>query len=294
MMPLWAILRHDLRSLRAGWLVRIWLGATAFLSLLVVASCWAQVPTTYLIGWLLFPYLVAPWFLVAIVLGADPVSGTRAEALADGILSRPVTRYEYLVGAWLARVVTVVGVYLVVIVPAVVLVYWAKRPGVADDGTTLYGVVASVGVVGLVLTFLVTLGFFLGTLLRRPLLAIVVALFVWFPISLVLNVYDLQELSPLSLNRALPDLLRQPWRADASQADEEKKPEAKEESGWGARFGSVFGLPSLPETSPPPETPEFFQRQREDFSLSRVVLGYTVPTLLALSLTMLSFCWRDL
>lgn len=291
MMPLMAILRHDLRSLRGSWLVRIWLGATTFLSLLIVASCWAVVPTTYVIGWLLVPYLVAPWFMVAIVLGADPVSGTRAEALADGILSRPVTRYEYLVGAWMARVVTVVGVYLMVIVPAVVLVYWAKRPGVADDGTTLYGVVASVGVVGLVLTFLVTMGFFLGTLLRRPLLAIVVALFVWFPVNLILDVYDLQEFSPLSLNRALPELLQKTWGTETPQAEQ---PVPEEPKGWLDQVTGVFALPAVPATPPPPEAPKFYQRQREGFSLLRVILGYGIPTLLALAVATLSFCWRDL
>ena len=289
-MPLLAILRHDLRLLRGSWLVRLWLGASVLLTLLIMGACWAAVPTSFLIAYVLVPYLVAPWFLVAIVLGADPVSGARADALADGILCRPVTRYEYLVGSWLARVVVVVGGYLVVTLPAAALVYWAKRPGVPDDAVTSYGVVAAVCVVGLVLTFLVSMGFFLGTLLRRPLLAIVVALFVWFPISVILNVYDLQEFSPLSLNRALPELLRQPWWPEESEDQQQKQAVAEEPTGWLGQVMSTFGPPALPE----PDTPEFFQRQREGFSLFRVVLGYGIPTLLVLGLATLSFCWREM
>ena len=43
------------------------------------------------------------------VLGISPVTGARLDALADGILSRPVTRYEYLLASWLARVLVVLA-----------------------------------------------------------------------------------------------------------------------------------------------------------------------------------------
>jgi hypothetical protein len=62
---------------------------------------------------LLFPYLVFPWFLVVMVLGISPVTGSRLDSLSDGILSRPITRYEYLLAAWAARVTAVLAVYLV-------------------------------------------------------------------------------------------------------------------------------------------------------------------------------------
>ena len=95
MMPFLAILRHDLRGLFASWLVRLWLGATALLTLILTLSQWSESPSAVLISSLLFPYLVFPWFFVVIVLGVGPVSGSRSESLADGILSRPVARHEY-------------------------------------------------------------------------------------------------------------------------------------------------------------------------------------------------------
>ncbi|NQT11364.1 MAG: hypothetical protein HQ582_01360 [Planctomycetes bacterium] len=123
-----AIFRHDLRSLMGSWLVRLWLVATLLLTFLLLMSNWPHFQDAPLIASVLFPYLVFPWFLVVMVLGVSPVSGTRVEALADGILSRPVTRYEYLVAAWLARVAIVVIPFLLVSIAAISLVILMDRP----------------------------------------------------------------------------------------------------------------------------------------------------------------------
>ena len=94
----------------------------------------------------------------------------------------------------------------------------ANRPA-AEDHVTLYGVAASLAVVGLVLTLQVSLAFLAGTVLRRPLLAIVVLLACWYPVNEILDVFSLESLSPITLNRALPFLLRQPWRPEAGSQE---------------------------------------------------------------------------
>lgn len=297
MMPFLAILRHDLRGLSASWLVRLWLAASALLTLFVILSHWKNIelPTAELIAWLLFPYLVFPWFLVVIVLGVGPVSGSRAESLADGILSRPVTRYEYLLASWSARVALVLGIYLGVMVPAISLLVLADRP-VADDTVTLYGVTGALGAAALVMTLQVSLGFLLGTLLRSPLLAVVVLVFIWYPINLILQPFSLEEFSPISLNRALPTLLRQPW----CQVDEEPSPAATDQTlePWLRQTAHFLEtLSAVPEESeePVPQEPTYFDnRKPDDFSLTRVVLGYGIPTLVAVALATLCFCIRDL
>ena len=115
---------------------------------------------------LLFSYLVFPWFLVVILLGISPTTGARLEVLSDGILCRPVTRYEYLVASWAARVVVVMAVFLIVMVPAFAIVGFAERAGV-EQGVTFYGAIAALGVVALVLTFLVSLAFWLARCLAN-------------------------------------------------------------------------------------------------------------------------------
>lgn len=291
MMPYLAILRHDMRTLWSSRLVRLWLGATALLTFLLTGSNWANFQDGTLIASLLFPYLVFPWFLVVVVLGVTPVSGAQSETLADGILSRPVSRLEYLLATWSARVILVLGVYLVVTVPAIILIMLAKRP-VPVDTVTVYGIVTCLGVVGLVLTFLVSLGFLAGTVLRKPLLAVVVLIFIWYPIGLILSIFSLEEFSPISLNRAISTQLRRPWRQADNTEGETSPDDAYAFTDQMSNFFSVLsGSPSEPEAS----KPDFFEGQKfDDFSLLRVVLGYGLPTLASVFLAALSFHWRDL
>jgi ABC-type transport system involved in multi-copper enzyme maturation permease subunit len=236
--------------------------------------------------------LVFPWFFVVVVLGVSPVSGARAEVLADGILSRPVSRCEYLLAAWLARVLLVWGVYLVVAVPAVAIVTLARRP-VPEDAVTLFGIVSTLGVVGLVLTFLVSLGFLAGTLLRKPLLAAVVLVFVWYPIGVVLNAFSLEEFSPISLSRAMSTQLRQPWRAAGTSV--KGKASAQDMEALAQQVNHFLSVFSNGQSQPVAARPDFFEGGRfGDFSLPRVILGYGVPTLMAVALALLFFYRRDL
>jgi ABC-type transport system involved in multi-copper enzyme maturation permease subunit len=292
MMPYIALLRHDLRSLWQSWLVRLWLGGTALLTFMLIGSNWSQFRDGTLIASLLFPYLVFPWFFVVVVLGVSPVSGSRAETLADGILSRPVSRYEYLLATWSARVVLVLGIYLIVTVPSIILVMLAKRP-VPEDVVTIYGIVTALTVVGLVLTFLVSLGFLMGTLLRKPLLAVVVLVFIWYPIGLILSVFSLEEFSPISLSRAISTQLRQSWREPG--ANSEGKTDAQDVDGVTDQMSHFFSVFSGVQPKPKAADPDFFEGGKfEDFSLFRVILGYGLPTLAAVFSTILCFYWRDL
>ncbi len=293
-MPFLAILQYELRSLWTSWLVRLWFIAAALLALLTLASGWGSLRTPVLIGSLLFPFLVFPWYLIVSILGISPVTGSRLDALADGILSRSITRYEYLLACWAARVCMVLIVFLVIVSPAVAMVFFAKRP-VPEDVVTVYGIVCTFGLVSLVLTFLVSLGFLAGTLVRRPLVAAVLLLFVWFPINIVLDTFSLEEFSPISLNRAVPTLLLTPWRvAEGDTAEPVSQEDMEDMVRQAAQFMSALSGGA----QPPPRaerSPDFFERGTyEDFSLLRVLLGYGFPTLAAIGLATLCFSWRDL
>lgn len=289
MMPFTAILWHDLRMLWSSWLVRLWLIATGLLALVQLIANWGSFQTAPLIAVLLLPYIVFPWSLVVMMLSVNPLSGSRSGVAADGILSRPVTRYAYLLAAWTARVTLVLSVFLVVTVPAIAIVALAERSAPVDE-VTFYGIVASLTVVGLVLTLLVSVGFLLGTLFRNTLLAIVVLVFLWFPVNLVLNVFSLEEFSPISLTQALPTLLRQPWQETEAETPE---PDLDATFRDALNFFSSLGGDSSPEPSPE-ERGSFFERgDYQDFSLSRVILGYGIPTLVSIALATFCFCLRD-
>lgn len=285
--PYLAICRHDLRSLWQSRLIRLWLAVTVVLSLLVMLSNWEHMADAPLVAVLLFPYLVFPWPFVVIILSVTPVSDARTETLADGILSRPVTRHGYLLAAWAARLVAVLGVFLVGTVPAIALLTLAQRPA-PQDHVTLYGVFTSLFLVGLVLTLIVSLGFLAGTLLRKPMLAVVVLVFVWYPVNLVLNAFSLEEFSPISLSRAIPIQLQMSLlSADPDQDGAANFGGIEAVTDLLSDFGKAFSTPEPSDT--------YFETDKfEDFSLFRVTLGYALPSLAAVALALFCFYWRDL
>ncbi len=292
-MPTEAILRHELRSLLASWLVRFWFVATILLTLLILTANWHESPTALMLQAMLFPYLVFPWFLVVMVLGISPVTGSRLDALSDSILSRPLTRYEYLLAAWAARVLVVLGVYTAVMLPGGVLIASATR-NVPEDPVTAYGLVLTLILAGLVQTLLVTLGFLMGTLLRRPLLAAVVLVFTWLPINLVLSTFSLEQFSPFTLYQAVPTLARM---ERSSEEAEDASPSAQRDAEALAAQAEQFMrlLSGQPAAAAPPQRSGFLEpRAFEELSVVKILLGYGIPTVIALGLSLWIFQRRDL
>jgi ABC-type transport system involved in multi-copper enzyme maturation permease subunit len=175
------------------------------------------------------------------------------------------------------------------VVPVILRVVTAQRR-VLEDHVTLYGVLAALAVVALVLTLQVTLGYLLGTVLRKPLLAIVVLLFAWYPSDLILHQLSWEQFSTISLSQAMPQLLRTPWHREAKPAERSSAAEIRKLAAQAAQLLSPFGA-----TPTAARKPDFFQSGNyADFSLLRVLLGYGIPTVVALALTLLYFCRRDL
>jgi hypothetical protein len=254
---------------------------------------WQQLQTAPMIASLFLPWLVFPWFVVVMVLGVNPISGSRAEAVADGFLSRPIARHEYLLAVWAARLVVVLGIYLLVTAPAVCVALLAKR-AVPADRVTLYGVMAAMAVVALVLALQVSLAFLMGTLLRKALPAVVVLLFLWYPVNMLLHTFKLEAFSPISLSQSLPTLLRQPWRTgDPDSPAPGKELEVEELKRQAASFMSVLSGGGAPE-APPRKAGFFEQEESREFSLTKVLLGYGIPTLASVGLAMFCFWRRDL
>jgi ABC-type transport system involved in multi-copper enzyme maturation permease subunit len=252
---------------------------------------WQHLQTASLIAWLLLPFLVLPWFVVVIVLGVSPVTGAQAEAVADGILSRPVTRYEFMIAAWLARLMVVLGVLLISTVPFIVLVATADRTP-PDDDVSLYGIVLSLGAAGLVQAFLVSLAFLMGTLLQRTLLAVVVLVFVWWPANAILSVWDLEEFSPNSLAKAIPTLAQRSW---GTPSDEETDDANDQDLGALPQDAAEFWR-AVSGESPAPGPRRYLDEDEafDNVSPLRLTLGYGLPALAALGLATWCFCRRDL
>lgn len=166
-----AILRYDLAQLAHSWLIRIWivLLAAPAAFLVVVASTENELASETMGAYV--AAVLAPLSMLAVsVIAVAAVSGESA-VVADSILSRSVTRTEYISAKIAARLGVTLGIYVAVIVP---FAYLTERYAVAD--TSIGGVVTGLFMLGALLTFLVAFGITLSTLMRNVLLAVLVLL----------------------------------------------------------------------------------------------------------------------
>jgi ABC-type transport system involved in multi-copper enzyme maturation permease subunit len=288
-----ALTLFELRTLWGGWLVRLWAGGSLLVNFLTLLGWWQILPDAILISSFIFPFLVFPWFVVVITLGAAAVGGARVETVADGILSRPITRLEFVLSSWLARAVTVLGVFLLAVLPTTLIGVYADRPA-PQDRVTLDGAVVGFLVAVVVLWSILSLGFLLGVLFRSGWIAVLLALFVWYPINGLLATFRLAEVSPISLNQGLPVILRQHWFLPEPKVEQEKTPDFLALQKQFEEF--MRGLMGAPQPQPPRRERGFFENLAayKDINPIRVLLSYG-GTLGALVLAgYLFFHWRDL
>jgi len=268
----------------------VWLIAAILLSFVTVLSGWRVLPLPVMIASLAFPFLVFPWFVVIVILGTNAVVASRMDSVADGILSRPITRLEFLVAAWLARTITVLAVFVLAVVPAALVAGLADRP-VESDPVATYGVVMASLVVGLVLLGILSLGFVAGVILRNSWLALLVVLFIWYPANLLFTTFRLEELSPVSLNQALPTLLRKTWQTSTTETEIRPKDLIVLQQQADQFIQSLTGRQRRPAREP-----DFFEHDLEyqDIRPWRVVFSYAIPVVVFLGLSYVCFYFRDL
>jgi len=98
--------------------VRIWLGLTAVLALITILTAPSDgVPASEALANLLATYPLI-WSTFAIVVSGGAVS-SEAGVVADSILSKAVTRYEYILAKVTSRLITVLGIFLIQVILSV-------------------------------------------------------------------------------------------------------------------------------------------------------------------------------
>lgn len=117
-LPYWAVFQADLRQTLHGWVYRVWvmisiLAAVGYLLYRVGVDREAgilQSAVVFISDLLRWSVLgsVAP----VIVLAGGSISSERG-ILADSVLSRGISRYQYFLGKWHARLLTVTGTFFV-------------------------------------------------------------------------------------------------------------------------------------------------------------------------------------
>lgn len=122
--------------------------------------------------------------------------------MADSILSKAVTRYDYILAKMTARLMMVIGLYLVITLPAAYLVSRYGQ-GSLDAGGTAWGI----ALIGMTLVLLTTLSVAFSTFFNRTLVALIVVWFLWYSAGGIAALFQVNDLSPLHIVDSLPNLL---------------------------------------------------------------------------------------
>ena len=173
-----AILQYDCGQLTRSWISRIWvtLLVAPALALVLIANNEAELAseTMAFYMWAVF----APISALAVAILASGAINGESTIISDSILSRSVTRTEYVAAKIISRVGFTLTVYLVVLIPFCILVI---RYSTSD--TSLVGVVAGLMMVASMLVFLATFGIAMSVTMSGVLPAVMVVLLVFTALS---------------------------------------------------------------------------------------------------------------
>ena len=198
-----AILRYDLLQLTQSWVSRIWvplLIVPAFF-LLIVASTEGELASETLAAYLVAVLMPLSALAVA-VLTAGAIAG-EAQIIADGILSRSVTRAEFVSAKIVSRLGFTLAVYLVVMIP---FSYLIVRYAEAD--ISYAGLLVALFTTALLLTFLGALGLTLSTVMTNVMVSVLVLLVVVISSGLLLEFLGLSWMSVTAVLAELAPTLR--------------------------------------------------------------------------------------
>ena len=198
-----AILRYDLLQLTQSWVSRLWIPlliAPAFF-LVIVAGTENELASETLAAYLVAILMPLSALAVA-VLTAGAIAG-EAQIISDGILSRSVTRTEFVSAKIVSRLGFALAVYLLVMLP---FSYLIIRYAEAD--ISYAGLMAGLITTALLLTFLGALGLTLSTVMTNVMVSVVVLLFVVVISGIALQFLGLTWMSVTAVLTSLAPTIR--------------------------------------------------------------------------------------
>jgi ABC-2 type transport system permease protein len=208
-LPYWAVLQMDLNQTLRSWVYRVWV----LLSLLAA------------VGYLLYRFgayreagLVQPasemmsdllrWTVLGsvtliIILTAGTISGERA-TMADSVLCRGISRYQFFLGKWHARLMAVLGTFFVLASVMLVGSFFLLR----DEHLSLIGSGVALLTVAALLVMVITCGVTVSACCNSTLLSVAVLWLVLYGSGFLLALLPGTWPSPDRVLQNLPNILR--------------------------------------------------------------------------------------
>jgi len=213
-LPYWAVFQADVRSTLRSWVYRTWvlvslLCAVAYLIYKVGVYREAGIVQhasgmmSDLLRWCVFGSVT-----LIIVLTAGCISSERG-TMADSVLSRGISRYQYFFGKWHARLTTVLGTYLVLGLSALIASFFLFH----EDLTLTGGLVALVTVAA-VLAAVISSGVTVSAIFNNTLVCVTVLWIAIYGAGFVLSLIPGHYLTPYRVLNSLPEILHGEYNLD--------------------------------------------------------------------------------
>ena len=207
-LPYWAVLQADTRLTLRSWVYRIWV----ILTLVAAAGYFLYRVGVYheagivqhastLVSDLLRWSVLGSVTLI-IVLTAGSISSERG-TMADSVLSRGISRYQYFLGKWHARLTMVTGTFMLMGVLLLVASIFLLREDLSWTGSLL-AILTICAVLGAVASCGVTL----SAIFNSPLVSIAVLWITLYGVGFVLSLLPAHYPSPYRALNSLPEILR--------------------------------------------------------------------------------------
>jgi ABC-2 type transport system permease protein len=209
LLPYWAVFQADLKHTFHSWIYRVWvlLSFGASIGYLLYRFGAKQVsgmaqPAPEMVGDLMH-WVVYGSVTLIIALTAGAICSERG-TMADSVLSRGISRYQYFLGKLHARLLLVLGTYVVMCLVALagglVLLH--------GETLTLGGSLVAIGTVGAVLVIVITCGVSVSALSSNTIVSIAVVWLTLYGIGFILSLLPPHYPSPDRALERLPDILR--------------------------------------------------------------------------------------
>jgi ABC-2 type transport system permease protein len=177
-LPYWAVLQTDLRQTLHSWIYRLWvlmtlIAAAGFLLYRVGLHKEAGIVQSAAVQCGdLFRMMVVGSLALVVVLAVTAVSAERG-TLADSVLSRGISRHQYFLAKWHARLVIVIATFASLATIVLAAGYFLFKADTETD-LTFSGSLAAIVAVSAILAAIVSWGVVIGAMTNGTVLGITV------------------------------------------------------------------------------------------------------------------------
>jgi hypothetical protein len=208
LLPYWAVFLADIRQVAHSWVYRAWvllsiLAAVGFLlyRLGVYREAGIVQNASTLVSDLLRWCLLGSMTLI-VILTASAISGERG-TLADSILSRGISRYQYFLGKWHARLIAIIGTFLFMGAGTV-----TASTCLLHEDLSLNGSLAALIAMTAILCAVISFGVAVSALVNNSLLGIAGVWVFLYGLGFGLTLLPIHYASPYRALNSLPEILR--------------------------------------------------------------------------------------